>query len=139
MNPPKWERKAWGLVCHEFYNDEVGLSRLLLDEEYRCSRHYHEERSNQFTVIEGSVCIERWPIGLDKPKKMKVLAEGDSAIVSAGIFHRFRVIRGGSLIELYWPNVVGGKVRFNDIIRYDKGGPDDPAELERELKERGLV
>lgn len=131
---PKFEKKCWGWVRHEFYSDDVGLSRLELDPNFRCSCHYHKERINQFTTIKGKICIEWWPGGLDRPSKMCVLSEGETFLVPVGVWHRFRTMAGGRVIELYWPDDVFNKVQFDDIVREDEGGADDPVELERDLE-----
>jgi len=134
------EEKCWGRVRHDFYGPDVGLSRLELDPGFRCSRHYHEQRVNHFVVIEGSVCIERWPGGPGRPKTMTVLSAGDSLSVPAGEWHRFRTMAGGTVIEVYWPDPKRepAEVRFDDIVRADEGGEDDLDGLERELNEAGL-
>ena len=128
----RWEDKIWGRVHHIFASLTAAVSCLEVDKGFQCSIHRHKDRINQFTILEGSVCIEHWPTGLDNPSIMKVLLPGDTRFMHNGIWHRFRVIRSGRIIEVYWSGN-DMPVRWDDIERIDEGGPFDLDELEAEL------
>lgn len=123
----KWEEKVWGRVRHLFHSDYASVSHLEVKAGFQCSRHKHSFRINQFTVLSGEVVIERW---LYRNGEAELLPEvrlkaGDSFSVPAGMFHRFRVIESGEMVEVYWPQREGLFVSINDIIRLDEGGPCD--------------
>ena len=116
---PFWEEKCWGEVLHCFHNSQASVSYLKVREGYRCSRHFHEDRANDFIVISGQIMIEVWSKG--KEPKTELLIPGDTFSVLSKIVHRFNVIESGDLIEVYWPDR-GGVVSIDDIIRLDVGG-----------------
>jgi len=89
---------------------------------FRCSRHFHDMRSNQFSVIQGRIVVEEWES--DGHRHEMELGPGQSYVVPSKIVHRFRVLEDGIVIEIYWSDVIGGKVLMDDIVRLDEGGPD---------------
>jgi mannose-6-phosphate isomerase-like protein (cupin superfamily) len=122
LNPR--ELKCWGDVAHIFVSDRAAVSHLRVDRGFRCSRHYHRERANQFAVISGRIIVEEWE---DNAIVETSLCAGQSYTVPSGRIHRFRVCESGELIEVYWPDD-GGTVRLDDIVRLDEGGRDDDRE-----------
>lgn len=127
------EKKVWGEVQHLFHCDEAALSSLKVNKGYRCSRHFHKERANLFFVQSGIVAIETWTgVHCTGESQLIMLNPGQTHVVNSGVWHRFRVVRSGSMIELYWPDN-GGKVKQKDIVRFDEGGRDDINELESRL------
>ena len=119
----KWEKKCWGEVWHLFVSEHAAVSYLKLNKGFRCSQHHHEERANQFVVISGRIVVEEFSHGTT-PTEVR-LGSDHSYIVPSGIKHRFRVLESGQVVEIYWPDVHGGKVRQDDIVRFDEGGVDD--------------
>ena len=120
----QWSPKVWGEVAHVFCSEHAAVSVLRVKKGFRCSRHYHRQRVNQFTVISGRVIIEHWTLGkMDLGKRE--LGPGESMEVDAGIEHRFCVVESGEMVEVYWPAYVGAKVSIDDIERIDVGGVDD--------------
>ncbi len=115
-----WEDKIWGQVWHIFNSDQSAVSHLQVEKGHCCSRHKHLERANMFAVISGVIEIEQWNGDLGTMMVRK-LVPGDTCIVPSGIIHRFRVIESGQVIEIYWPDVSGGKVQEDDIVRLDEG------------------
>lgn len=116
-----WEQKVWGQVWHLFASDQSAVSFLQLVRGTRCSRHKHDERANLFAVISGKIEVEEW---IGQYRTATELDAGKVYSVPSGIFHRFRVLESGQVVEVYWPDVKGGKVRLNDIHRLDEGGMD---------------
>lgn len=122
-----WERKVWGNVLHLMVADGVAVSVLRVNRGYRCSRHRHLERANQFTVISGCirVCRRRWTA--EKPREgiwtdVVTLFPGDSYTVPSCDLHCFEVVEDGVVVETYWADR-GGAVSLDDIERLDVGGP----------------
>lgn len=135
MFEPYEERKIWGSVLHVFSSDHASVSCLQVEADYRCSCHHHQYRANQFVLLDGCICIEQWNQGLALPSRIKILQPGNTHIVPSLIWHRFRVIASGRLIEVYWADA-GGTVSMDDIVRNDEGGKDDFDGL-KELLARG--
>lgn len=134
---PFWEEKVWGRVCHLFCNPQAAVSHLEVQSGFRCSRHRHHERANMFAVQEGQLVVEEWANETEY-KRLYLLKPGEIVSVPSGMWHRFRVLQGGRLVEVYWADK-GGAVRFDDIERDDIGGNDDIAVLKTELFAAGLI
>lgn len=119
---PKWEKKCWGWACH-VEDGALLLSLLKVNAGWRCSIHKHAHRHNSFTVVSGKISIveykesESGPIGTGP----HVLYPGDSFSVPPEIWHCFRVIEDGYVVETYHCDD-GTVPDVNDIIRYDEGG-----------------
>lgn len=120
---PPWERKCWGSVWHCFVTGDVAVSHLRLDAGFRCSRHWHADRTNHFYVLSGLVAIEQWPDGPDGQPHETILAPGQHAAVGVGVIHRFVVLEPGEMVEVYRPAHEHLLVRVDDIVRLDEGGP----------------
>lgn len=127
---PAWERKVWGEVQHVFNSPDVAVSVLKVKEGFRCSRHWHEYRCNQFILVSGRIEVWSWSSEGDltdwpnPPSWIDVLSlEGDeqSCKVPAETPHMFVVRESGLVVEIYTPD--GGPVDINDIVRFDEGGP----------------
>lgn len=127
---PIHEKKCWGEVLHVFSSPNAAVSCLNVNWGWRCSIHKHVERANSFAVIGGVLAVEDWPEGRDQPSRVRIVQPGETVTVPSGIWHRFRVIASGQVIEVYWPDT-GGTVRMDDIEREDVGGRDDEKELVR--------
>lgn len=137
---PVPEQKVWGTACHCFVDERAALSQITFLAGHRCSRHVHRERANLFQITSGALVVETWRSELKPsgPKRMALLLPGNTLAVPSGVWHRFRVVEDGEGNELYWPDR-GGAVSADDIYRWDQGGPDDLAELRRELEEHGVA
>lgn len=116
-----WEKKVWGRVWHLFNSDQSAVSFLQLIQGTCCSRHSHEERANLFAIVSGQIAIQSWNNGC---LSEVILHSGQTHTISSGIVHRFRVLESSEIVEVYWSDVPGGKVRIDDIKRLDKGGLD---------------
>lgn len=125
-----WEQKCWGEVQHVFNSPDVAVSVLKVKAGFRCSRHWHEHRCNQFILVFGRIDVwswagegelTEWP---NYPQCVNRLSlEGRFLItkVRAGTPHMFVVRESGLVVEIYTPD--GGPVDINDIVRFDEGGP----------------
>jgi len=143
---PEWADKNWGKVRHVFNDDGFSFSDLRVVAGERCSLHFHEERANTFQCVDAQLIVEWWgptnqcsrqdPLGwqyeetnryflhpLESPMQSILLGEGACLVIEPMIWHRFRVVKPGTLLELYFAQP-GKTVRLDDIIRFDKGGPD---------------
>lgn len=126
---PVTEDKVWGKVQHIFASPHAGVSCLIVKAGYQCSIHYHEKRGNLFTVLEGEIVVEtfectpRIPFDLANVVRFKriKLTPGRSYSVDPLIWHRFKVIQSGRVVEVYWNAL--GDVDQKDIVRFDQGGP----------------
>jgi len=114
------ETKCWGEVIHVFASDHAAISCLWVNAGFQCSRHHHVNRANQFTVMNGRIEVEEWHD--DWGVRLTTLRTGDTHTVPSGVVHRFRVFESGQVVEVYYPDN-GGKVRLDDIVRLDEGGP----------------
>lgn len=121
---PRWEKKCWGWVWHLHVSDEVAVSFLMVEKGYRSSWHKHRQRTNMFAVIAGEVLIEKdAKVGNIMTNPItKYLASGQTYTVPPNVYHRFRVIESGMMVEVY---TIDAKVKLNDIERLDVGGSDD--------------
>lgn len=121
----EWEEKIWGQVMHVFADPHAAVSLLEVNAGYRCSVHYHEHRVNQFCVTAGRIVVEEYhTLGYQDSVAPHELGVGDVLIVPAGIWHCFRVLESGTVVENYW-SANGAPVEIDDIIRQDVGGKDD--------------
>ncbi len=133
----EWIQKCWGRVRHVFNEDGFSFSELEVIAGQRSSIHFHRERANTFQVVDAEIIVEtfkkvvfredwiRQPFDPPDVAKCKasLLRIGDCFSIPSLIWHRFRTLRPGKVLELYYPDR-GGTVRLDDIERFDKGGPD---------------
>jgi len=128
---PEWEEKCWGRVQHIFANPYAAVSKLEVEAGWMCSRHLHQFRFNMFAMTSGIILVEHCR-GPGSVILRTLLRAGETLTVSPGDLHRFRVVEGGSLVEVYWPKDPTHPCDSNDIKRLDVGGRDpDTAELLR--------
>ena len=113
------ETKVWGNVWHIFQTANSAVSHLQLSEGFQCSRHMHAQRDNLFAVVAGMILVEVWRGETIQAVKLRV---GESFVVPAGLYHRFKVLKSGEVIEIYSPAYPGAIVSFDDIYRTDVGG-----------------
>lgn len=119
-----YERKCWGWVKHVFHSHSAAISVLDVEAGTRCSRHYHRQRVNQFTVISGQIVVQEF--NFDDPDnlvKETMVGSGQSYAVPVKVVHRFVVRERGQVIEVYWPDDSRDSVTLDDIVRIDEGGP----------------
>ncbi len=117
------ERKAWGLVSHLFVCPKVAVSYLEVEAGKRCSLHYHAHRNNLFWVQSGKILVEQFTSPEGRLFHSTELSAGDVVVVPPGVWHRFRVLESGVVIEAYWSDNAA-QLSLDDIIRADVGGDD---------------
>lgn len=118
------ESKVWGFVDHLFNDAHAAVSLLQTVRWTCCSIHKHEERFNSFTVLEGRLVVELFG-SEDGPKpdpdqRIELTVDNPTLIVEPGVWHRFVVVEGGRVVEVYWPRA-NGAVRSDDIQRWTTG------------------
>lgn len=118
----KSESKAWGFVRHVFDSPHAAVSVLDTKTGAFCSRHTHEQRSNLFFVQSGVIEVVEYDHKGEMETLRKRLHPGEVHSVPAGVVHRFEVILGGVVVEVYAPGKEGDIVSINDIQRLDVGG-----------------
>jgi len=120
---PTWEEKCWGRAWHRFYDEHLGESLLEVNKGWQCSIHWHADRWNSFISTNAVLEIECFGSCKNEPslETSTILEPGNSFAVMPKIWHRFRVLESGKIIETYWTND-GSLCKFDDIIRWDEGG-----------------
>lgn len=131
-----FEKKVWGEVQHVFNSPDVAVSVLKVNAGFRCSRHWHVHRCNQFILVSGKIEVWSWasegdltdwndpPMKPNPPMWVDMMSIGGgrrNVIVPAGAPHMFVVRESGLMVEIYTPD--GGPVDIDDIVRFDEGGP----------------
>lgn len=119
------ETKIWGRAFHCFNSHNAAVSILDTVAGGYCSRHTHAQRVNRFIVHSGVIDVVEYE-GDRESKRTRMLA-GSVHDVEAGVLHRFEVIEGGVVVEVYFPAKEGDKVSLDDIQRLDIGGMAKPA------------
>ena len=114
-----WETKAWGRTRPTdsapglFSNHELEILAGGF-----CSLHYHEQRANQFYIIEGTLRIVEvygWDV------RVRTLRNGDRYTIPSLVTHQFQAITAVKCEERYFADR-NGIVVDTDIIRLTIGG-----------------
>jgi len=124
-----WETKCWGRVRHVFECERFSVSELEVRPGFRSSIHRHEDRANAFQVVDAEIVVETFVEDTAAPYSRRrlnayLLGPGGTICVPSGRWHRFRTLRPGRVLELYYADR-GGVVRLDDIERWDEGGADN--------------
>jgi hypothetical protein len=114
------EQKVWGEVQHVFDSETLGVSILKVEEGTYCSRHRHHERINRFIGITAVIAVVHYEADGKTELSRASIGPGGIHDVPVGVYHRFEVIKGGHLVEVYYPPLKS--VRADDIERLDVGG-----------------
>lgn len=121
VSKPLWEPKCWGRVWHRLYDQHLHESLLEVEPGWCSSIHVHHHRYNCFVSKSATILIDIYATPETKAIETKILAPGQSTVVPPEIWHRFRVLERGSLVELYWSDV-GNPCLTEDITRHNQGG-----------------
>ena len=73
--------KVWGSEEWVVNNDKYCGKILNLNKGYRCSVHYHKNKTETFYVLQGKVLMETWG--------SKVMLPGDIIHIRPEVTHRF--------------------------------------------------
>jgi mannose-6-phosphate isomerase-like protein (cupin superfamily) len=84
-------KKVWGEE-HWLVNDDFCCKELILEEDYRCSLHFHKNKDELFYVISGKILLE-----IDG--ESKVLLAGDWERVKPYQQHRFTGLIESVILE----------------------------------------
>jgi len=111
------EPKIWGERWMVREDSTHTTNILTLKAGYRCSWHRHTCKYNLFAVISGVVEIDAERNGC---RTTTELYEGQALTVEPGVWHEFRVIEDGLMLEEMY-------VEYDDtdIDRMKIGGPMD--------------
>jgi mannose-6-phosphate isomerase-like protein (cupin superfamily) len=83
--------KVWGEE-HWIVNRDYCGKKLVLNQGFRCSLHYHEVKDEVFYVISGQVLLEYGD-------EARILRKGDHQRIAPGVVHRFWGIETAEIIE----------------------------------------
>lgn len=116
------ESKCWGNTRRVGIGSHWDIHYLQLVQGGYCSRHRHTNKWNLFYVASGRVAVEFFNDGESEPYKIVEIGPDERLTVPSRVWHRFRVLENGSMIEVYWPD------RWNpdDIERAEEGGFIEP-------------
>ena len=113
--------KAWGQE-HWIVNREYCGKKLILNQGFRCSLHFHKNKDEVFYVTAGRVFLE---LGDGE----RVMGPGDHHHIPAGVEHRFWGLEDSEIMEF--------STHHDDEDSYrvpgQESGPFDFAELEGRL------
>lgn len=109
------ERKVWGTKYILRQDSTHSTALLRLEQNWRCSWHYHNQKYNLFFVVSGIVRIVTQEI--DNSFKETLLKENESLIVPPNQYHEFQVVQDSVMIEEMFVEYDG-----QDIIRDNHGG-----------------
>jgi len=127
MNRSVIESKVWGSAHHVFNSHAAAVSILETVAGGYCSRHSHAQRVNRFIVQSGVIDVVEYDNSGEKELSRVRMLPGSVHDVEAGVVHRFEVLEGGIVVEVYFPAKAGDKVSLDDIDRLDIGGMAKPS------------
>ena len=107
--------KEWGEE-HWIVNRDYCGKKLVLQQGFRCSLHYHEAKDEVFYVIGGKVLLEYGD-------EARVLVKGDHQRIAPGTVHRFWGLETAEIIEFSTHH------EDEDSYRLEKSGPFREADL----------
>lgn len=111
--------KCWGKTCRVVRGHDWDIHSLHVVSGGYCSRHVHDRKWNLFYVISGTIVVEQFDNGETlQPANSSIVGPDQKFIVPSGVWHRFRVLKSGIVIEVYWPAAWNA----DEIIRADHGG-----------------
>jgi len=115
--------KYWGTTRRVFFQNNVEVHYLEIDDGGYCSEHKHEHKFNRFIMIEGRLKVVSWKSGDDEEPDFVYLNPGDECTIKPEIYHKFENANtdGGicRVIEIYWT-----ELNPDDICRRLVGGCD---------------
>ena len=91
MTQHKEVNKEWGKEIWIVNRDYCG-KKLILNQGFRCSMHYHKNKDETFYILRGKVLLE---IGMQK----NIILPGDSILIKPGQKHRFTGLEYSEIME----------------------------------------
>ncbi len=120
---PQWdckpEKKVWGTTVEIFRNSTSTVHYLDIKKGGYCSEHKHNQKTNIFHVIKGTLKIDFWWKD-DTKRTITIKAGQPPREIPVGFFHKFTAITDVSCIEIY-----NYKYDGIDIERRTVGGLSD--------------
>lgn len=117
--------KVWGKTRCVKRGHGFEVHYLEINPDAYCSRHKHQSKWNQFTILEGKLGV-RYYDDAGRESAYHSLRAGEVLLVPPGQIHRFESREHCKAIETYWTDPVDP----DDIQRMDEGGvfvPDEYA------------
>ena len=105
--------KVWGTTTRVFYSPTAMVEHVRVKAGWRCSKHHHPMRFNQFYVVRGRLKVVSFKDGLEDES---ILEAGESVVVPPGTVHHFEALSDLDAIEVYWV-----EIPEPDIVRQDQG------------------
>lgn len=112
-----WQQKPWGWTACQFAGERFQFHQCHVLAGGFSSLHRHSGMWNRIYCRDAIVEIDL----PDMPQRMIRVNPGKIADIGPGTWHRFRVIKSGSLWESYW-----GDCDLSDIERKDCNGWSPP-------------
>lgn len=91
--------KVWGSTTRVHYSSSTIVEHVSAVAGWRCSKHKHPDRYNQFYVVKGLLRVVCWK---DDLQDSTLLGPGCSTVIAPGVFHYFEAIEPTEMIEVYW-------------------------------------
>jgi quercetin dioxygenase-like cupin family protein len=107
--------KIWGFTQEIFNKNNVSISRICINKNSCCSKHFHEYKTNIFWIESGKILVEEWKKDYDLIDKT-TLGQGEFCSIPPKSFHRFTALENSIVYEIYYVELIE-----NDIIREDVG------------------
>ena len=107
--------KVWGEE-HWIVNRDYCGKKLVLNQGYRCSLHFHKNKDEVFYVLSGKVLLE---VGDD----WRLLVAGDHQHIPPGVVHRFWGVEDAEMIEFSTHH------EDEDSYRVEVSGSFEPKDL----------
>lgn len=110
------EDKIWGTTYTLLRTDACSNHLLKIKPNYRCSRHTHRLRVNQFVLISGDIRVLYYPPGSTTPTEVKLMPMVPFSVYP-GVLHWFE----SRDVESIMLETYVGVVDVDDIERHDEG------------------
>lgn len=107
--------KNWGTTQCIFCDNNVEISRIVIEKGGYCSRHSHTSKHNLFFIESGKLAVNVYNDNdiVDRT----VLSSQMATSVEPGVVHEFEALEDTIAYEIYWV-----KLGLNDITRLSVGG-----------------
>lgn len=116
--PGEWEWKIWGRTRIDFATPRFVLTHLWATAGGFSSVHYHRERANRFSVVQG--VLDVWILRGWQFERVR-LTVGNEYVVPSLVVHGFYAVTEAAAVEEYWADRHGA-CDVADIVRLTVGG-----------------
>lgn len=128
LDDAKIEKKLWGAAVAESMTPYSQVSIAILDKGGYSSRHWHNQKVNVFSVIEGELVVRVWhkfdPANAEikRPDEWIRVMPGDSIQIANNVIHQMEAKQNTICFEMYFAGASGHRVAADDIHRITIGG-----------------